>query len=370
MKAHWGEFEERMMRECLRLASKGMGKVSPNPLVGAVLVRDNRIVARGYHRQFGGLHAEAECLRKAKGDLSHATLYVNLEPCSHYGKTPPCADVVVERGVGNVVVAMKDPNPLVSGRGLDVLKRGGVRVRVGLLNKEARELNRFFVLHIRARRPYFHLKVAQTLDGKIAPSKASQEWISSRESRTLVHKWRSEYDAILVGAGTIRADDPLLTTRLIRGRNPDVVILDGNCSVPVQAQVFKAGTKRRIFVCVHGNVLLQKKEKIRRLMQRGVTILSFSGRENINLKVLASELYKQNIGSVLVEGGQDVFTQFLQSDLVDEMSMFISPKLMHGGISLSRDGDGRSAPGRKAELVTIRTVGDDVLVHCTFGMEE
>ena len=194
---------ERFMSECLLLAELGKGQVSPNPLVGAVLVRDGRVVARGYHQRCGGPHAEMNCLAHYTGDVRSATMYVSLEPCSHHGKTPPCADMLSGSGLRHVVVGMKDPNPLVSGRGIERLRNAGVEVTVGVLEREARELNRVFVTHIRAKRPYVHVKIAQSMDGFIASPNARRRWISSAASRALVHRWRAEYDAVLVGAGTV-----------------------------------------------------------------------------------------------------------------------------------------------------------------------
>ena len=226
------------MQECLRLAERGRGSVSPNPMVGAVLVRKGRVLGRGYHARFGGPHAEVNCLGSVRGSTADSTLYVNLEPCAYYGKTPPCVDAVIAAGVREVFTAMKDPNPRVAGRGIRKLRSAGITVHVGLLGDEAKRLNRAFIRHTTVRRPFVHLKIAQSLDGMIAGPRRDNRWITSSASRALVHRMRSEHDAVLVGAGTIRADNPLLTVRSARGRNPHVVILDGRLNVSPKARIF------------------------------------------------------------------------------------------------------------------------------------
>jgi len=352
---------ESFMRECLRLAARGRGRVSPNPMVGAVLVRDGRIIARGWHQQFGEAHAEVHCLRRARGDLQRATLYVNLEPCSHTGKTPPCADLIVASGVGHVVVAMRDPNPRVAGRGLHRLRRGGVRVTVGVLEREARQLNRMFLHHITRRRPYVHLKVAQSLDGMIASANARGRWISSSESRRQVHLLRGQYDAILVGAGTVRDDNPRLTVRHGPRAEPAVVVLSGRGRVPETARVFR-GNRRVILVTQEGR---RDGTGLRRLESRGVTILRMPGRDGrVSLKAVLRQLYLLNIGSVFVEGGADVFGQFLRGDLVNEITLFLAPVALGRGVSAFGTWTGTAAQvhwiSRRGE---VSRSGSDFVLH-------
>lgn len=331
--------DELFMRECFRLAGKGKGNVSPNPLVGAVLVIDREIVARGYHGRFGAVHAEVECLRNYNGSLSKATLYVNLEPCSYYGKTPPCADLIIQRGIKRVVVAMKDPNPMVAGRGIAKLRRVGVSVQVGVLEDEARYVNRFFARHISARMPYVHLKIAQTMDGFIAKGKGPMRYITSKSSRTLVHQWRTEYDAVLVGAGTIIADNPQLNVRLVKGREPAIVVLDGRLRVSGKERVFASAQNRRVFVCAGKSAVELQERKVRDMMTKGVTVLTFPSRGgSLNLEGVLKKLNRNNIGSLLVEGGGKVFNQFIIKGLVDEFSMFVAPMRFGNGVEgLSRE---------------------------------
>ena len=357
------------MMECLRLARMGEGYVSPNPMVGALLVKRGRIVARGVHRKFGGPHAEVECLRRYKGSLSGATLYVNLEPCSYYGKTPPCTDLLIRSGIREVVVAMKDPNPLVAGKGIRKLRSAGVRVVEGILELEARHLNRKFTKHITTGLPYVHLKIAQTLDGKIGVSRGKPRWISSEAARRLVHEWRNGYDVLLVGVGTIRADNPLLTVRMAKGRDPDIVILDGKFSISLNARIAKQNANRRVFVCADAESVKRHGAKVKKLARRGVEVLSFGSTKGIiRLKPLLKELSRRRIGSIMVEGGRDVFTQFLREGIVDQLSVFISPTFMGEGVPtfkpLKHSEVARLA--RRDQRMVVRTVGKDILLQTYF----
>jgi len=320
---------ERHMRECFRLAEMGKGQVSPNPMVGAVIVRDGRIVARGYHERFGGAHAEMNCLAHFTGDLRSAIMYVNLEPCSHHGKTPPCADRLATSGIGEVVIGMEDPNPLVSGGGIKRLRDAGINVIVGVLEAEARELNRVFVTHVKAKRPYVHVKIAQSLDGYISSPSARGPWISSAESRTLAHRWRSEYDAVLVGAGTVRKDNPRLDVRMVEGRDPAVVILDGRFRTPLHSRVLRGGRKVFLFVD-RAHASGRKQDQAR---ARGATVVLLKGQKGrFSLGAVMRSLYRHGIGSLLVEGGADVFRQFVESRLTDEFSVFVAPVVFGKGL--------------------------------------
>jgi diaminohydroxyphosphoribosylaminopyrimidine deaminase/5-amino-6-(5-phosphoribosylamino)uracil reductase len=353
------------MRECLRLAGLGRGSVSPNPLVGAVLVRHGKIIGRGHHARFGGPHAEVRCLRTAGARLSGSTLYVNLEPCSYYGKTPPCTDLIISAGVREVFAAMRDPNPLVAGAGIRKLRAAGITVHVGLLEEEARRLNRAFIRHITSRRPYVHLKIAQSLDGMIAGEGGSPRRITSIESRALVYRMRAEHDAILVGARTIRVDDPLLTVHSARGRSPHAVILDGHLSVSSNARVFRTTGKRLVIVCTTGRTAKRKRKAVEALKRRGVNVLEFDARSaTLSLRPLLQRLYRLNIGSILVEGGRQVFTQFVRERCVDEVSIFIAPKFLEKGVTAFAE----TARTRFSTLIdptstTVRLIGGDILLN-------
>lgn len=358
--------DETFMRECLRLAAKGKGWVSPNPLVGAVLVKGGKVVAKGYHEMFGGPHAEVNCLRNWKGSLRSATLFVNLEPCGHQGKTPPCTALIIHRGIRRVVIGMVDPNPLVRGAGIRQLRQAGIDVTVGVLEQECRELNRMFIRHITLKRPYLHIKIAQSADGRIAGPRGTRRWLTSRASRMLVHAWRGEHDAVLVGAKTVRVDDPELTVRLTPGRNPDVVILDGRFRVPERAKVFQELTSRRVFLLVAQDALGRGSSKAVRLASRGVTIVPLPARQGrMALRDVVATLYNHRIGSVLVEGGAQVFSAFVAEGLFDQLSVFVSPKHLGSGLAALSADVRRGKPARliQMENITVQESGDDLLVQ-------
>jgi diaminohydroxyphosphoribosylaminopyrimidine deaminase/5-amino-6-(5-phosphoribosylamino)uracil reductase len=360
---------ERFMAEAIRLARKGEGAVSPNPLVGALIVEHGRIVSRGYHRRFGARHAEIDCLSHYRGTGRAATLYVNLEPCAHYGKTPPCADAIVASGIRNVVVAMRDPNPLVSGRGIRRLRRAGVRVLSGVLQERARDLNRFFVRHMVSGRPYVHLKVAESLDGKISRSGRTR-WISSAHSRRLVHRWRAVYDAVLIGAGTVRADDPRLTVRTVPGRNPDVVLLDGRFRTPLGARIFRRGAKRRCFVCIGRTAAVRLRKKVVAAEAAGIIVLPFpDSRGRFRLGAVLKRLYQFRVGSVLVEGGGEIFGLFASEGPIDELSIFVAPRLTGSGKSAFDGPITHMRRDVKPRIMSCTVLGGDLLLQARFEEE-
>jgi diaminohydroxyphosphoribosylaminopyrimidine deaminase/5-amino-6-(5-phosphoribosylamino)uracil reductase len=354
--------DEECMRECLRLAAKGRGRVSPNPLVGAVLVKSGRIVSRGYHHRFGGPHAEVECLKKYTGDPKGTTLYVNLEPCAHFGKTPPCADLIIRSGVRRVVASMKDPNPLVAGRGFRKLRRAGVTVVTGVLEGEAKSLNRHFVTQMVRCRPFVHLKIAQSLDGYITTPPGMSRWITSPASRRLVHQWRAEHDAVLVGAGTVAADDPRLDVRLARGRNPQIVVLDGRLTISADARLLRASDAP--YVVVTRQAARKRTAKIRNLVSHGAIIIPITGkRGRVPLTLVLQELYRRGIGSILVEGGAEVFGQFLEERLPDQISLFVAPRIVGKGLRVLW-GSGRSMKLALSRTEpSVRKVGPDILIQ-------
>jgi len=362
-----GKRDEYFMAECLRLACRGKGHVSPNPLVGSVIVKDGRVVGRGFHEKFGEAHAEINALQEAGRKTRGATLYVNLEPCSYYGRTPPCTDAIVEAGFRRVVVGMIDPNPMVKGRGVRSLLSAGVKVQVGTLADECQALNEFFVKKMTTGLPFVTLKIAQTLDGKIALPDRRSPWITSEESRRYVHQLRSEYDAVLVGANTARIDDPRLTVRLVRGRNPKRVLLDGNLSTPLSLHLFGDPGRSRTIVIVreHGNKEIERKRRI--LEQRGVGIVEVKENKagTIALRRVLKSLADHDILSVLVEGGQSVFTQFLEQRLIDRLLVFVAPKL-YGSVGV---------PGFRGIMhavsfssSSVEKIGEDILIQCDVQM--
>lgn len=334
MRSRIQEIDELYMLECLTLAANGAGAVSPNPQVGAVLTKDGRVIGRGYHKAYGAAHAEVNAVRSAKALVQGATLYVNVEPCAHFGKTPPCADLIIGSNVRRVVVGMRDPNPLVSGKGIRKLQRAGITVREGVLRSECEKLNESFTKYVTTKLPFVALKIAQTLDGTIADTPHHRTWITNGESRVIVHRLRSSYDAVLVGAGTILSDDPLLTVRDVRGRNPVRVVLDGRLRSDPGAKVFASAhsTRTILFTCAKFSGMRPAAKKA--LITKGVEIIECPGDRTgtIPVRTVMASLAKIGIASVLVEGGASVFSQFLKSKVTDKAYLFIAPAFAGRGL--------------------------------------
>lgn len=320
------------MSRCLELAVRGSGWVHPNPLVGCVVVREGRVVGEGYHRRFGGPHAEIVALRKAGKWARGATLYVNLEPCAHHGKTPPCVDAIIKAGIARVVSATEDPNPLVSGRGFRKLRLSSVAVSNGIMRSEARGINERFFTFMERKIPFVGVKVAQTLDGRIADHRGVSRWITSAKARAHGHLLRSFYDAILVGASTVHRDDPLLTVRAVRGRNPIRIVLDGEFSVPVKARMLKNSQSRSI-VITSSAALRRNKTKAMRLERRGIDVLGIEGRGPLRAGDILKVIAGLGISSVLVEGGARTIRTFLEEGLVNKMYCFVAPKILGSGLT-------------------------------------
>jgi diaminohydroxyphosphoribosylaminopyrimidine deaminase/5-amino-6-(5-phosphoribosylamino)uracil reductase len=329
------DFDQLRMLECLSLAEKGAGYVSPNPMVGAVLVKNGKVVGRGHHRRFGGPHAEVYALRQAGKNSRGGTLYVNLEPCCHYGKTPPCTDLIIQSGVKRVVVGMKDPNPLVNGKGIRILRSKGIKVDVGILQEDCRKLNEVFEKYVTTGLPFVTLKIAQTLDGKIADANGHSRWITNVHSRKLVHALRARYDAVLVGANTVRKDDPRLTVRFVKGRNPYRVVLDGNLSLSLRAKVFNDSNRNKTLLFAGVQVAHKKANFLGQLSRKGVRTILLESLNNKFLEIhsVLRILSRENVSSVLVEGGARTYAQFIEAGLVDKYIVFIAPKIFGKGLS-------------------------------------
>ena len=322
------QIDRRYMRMACRLAEKAAGRTSPNPMVGAVLVRKGRIVGSGFHPFAGGDHAEIVALKEAGNKAKGATLYINLEPCNHYGRTPPCTRSLIAAGVNEVVVGMEDPNPLVSGKGLRALVRAGIKVRTGVLHEQCRVLNEAFTKLITRGVPFVTLKLAASLDGKIATATGDARWISCEESRASVHLLRNRFDAVLVGAGTVIADNPQLTCRIAGGRDPWRIILDARLRIPLNAE----------FLCQRGkdkNIIVTSDTapaaKICALESLGATVWRLPAREGVvRWLPLLRKLAKIGIASVLIEGGATTAAGALKEKAVDKMLLFYAPKLLGG----------------------------------------
>ncbi|MEW6523616.1 MAG: bifunctional diaminohydroxyphosphoribosylaminopyrimidine deaminase/5-amino-6-(5-phosphoribosylamino)uracil reductase RibD [Bacillota bacterium] len=320
--------DEWFMQMALDLAREGLGHTSPNPMVGAVLVKDGIVIGTGYHARAGEPHAELNAIRNVKVDPAGSTLYVTLEPCSHHGKTPPCTRAIVAAGIREVVAAMEDPNPLISGRGFEELRQQGLEVRTGVLEHQARRLNEVFVKYITTRIPFSVLKAAVSLDGKIATRTGQSKWITGEEARQAARRLRGVYDAVLVGVNTVLADDPLLTARTSGSREPARVILDSSARTPPSARVL--GQPGCTLIAVTDQAW---RDKIRELEDAGAEVLVLardSSGTGVDLRHLMSELAARNITSVLVEGGSRVHGSMLAEGLVDKVVWFVAPLIIGG----------------------------------------
>ncbi len=321
---------EKYMRMALELAEKARGRTNPNPMVGAVLLKDGQIIGQGYHKKAGTPHAEIHALKEAGEKAKGSTLYVTLEPCSHYGRTPPCSEAVIKAGISEVFVAMQDPNPLVAGRGIKLMTDAGIKVNVGLFEKEARELNEVFIKYITQKTPFVLLKTAMTLDGKIATRTGHARWITGSAAREHVHRLRDQLDAILVGVNTVITDNPALTSRLPEGgRDPIRIILDSQARTPVDSLVLTQDSDAPTYIVVTDQA---PQVRVKSLSEGNAKILRINSDKNgrIQLNNLLLSLGQLEITSLLVEGGATVAAAFLEEQLVDKVLTFIAPKIVGG----------------------------------------
>jgi len=358
------ETDSRYMKLALELAQQGLGLTSPNPAVGALVVQEGEVVGEGFHQRAGEPHAEVLALRAAGPRAAGATLYVTLEPCVHHGKTPPCTGMILQAGIRRVVVAVPDPNPIVNGRGIERLREGGLEVTVGVEAAAASRLNRAFFKYITTGWPYVTLKVAMTLDGKIAARDGSSRWITGEAARERVHRMRSQADAIVVGIGTLLKDDPSLTVRLDPpwAREPFRVVVDSHLRTPPDAQVIRAGRPDRVIVAC----LEPRPERARPLEAQGVQILGLPGCDGrVDLASLMSALGERQIVSVLAEGGSELNAALFSEGLVDHVAWFVAPLLL-GGQSAPGAIGGQGRLLKEAfhlRDITFTQIADDVLIE-------
>ncbi|MBA4397757.1 MAG: bifunctional diaminohydroxyphosphoribosylaminopyrimidine deaminase/5-amino-6-(5-phosphoribosylamino)uracil reductase RibD [Syntrophus sp. (in: bacteria)] len=323
--------DERYMKRALQLARRGEKWVSPNPMVGAVIVKQNRIIGEGWHRRFGGDHAEINALRSASESIADSTIYITLEPCCHHGKTPPCVESLIAERPARIVIGMTDPNPLVCGGGIERLVEAGISTAVGVLETECRRLNERFIKFIQTRTPFVTLKFAQTLDGRIATAAGHSRWISSPASLKFAHALRAIHDGILVGSGTVFKDDPELTVRLVKGRNPVRIVVDTCLSLSPEAAVFKNQDKAKTIVATTEAANRKQREALGKM---GIETILVDGdrHQRVDLDKLMVELGKRDISSVLVEGGAGVITSVLRERLADRIVVVVAPKIVGKGI--------------------------------------
>ena len=359
--------DESYIKLTIEIAKKGEGYVSPNPLVGCVITKDNRIIGAGYHQKYGEDHAEINAINSANESLEGSTLYVNLEPCSHFGKTPPCVDRIIKEKIKRVVIGTLDMNPLTAGVGVRKLKKAGVDVKVGVLEKECLELNKFFFKAITKKIPFVSLKAAQTLDGMIADKNHFSEWISSEVSRKYVHSLRSKYDAVLIGSGTAKIDDPKLTVRMVEGRNPFRIVLDSAFKLRPDLKLFRLNDDKKTIVVTdeENRAKIKKIEKFRKLDVE-VLFVKRDKFKRLDLLSILKKLNKKGISSILVEGGGRTFSSFIKKDLFDDIYLFISPKILGEGLKTFPELSFKNLKNSlKLKIVKSEVIGDDILVKLT-----
>ena len=320
------------LKRCFELADKGRGFVSPNPFVGTVIVKDGDIIGEGWHKNFGGAHAEVNAIASSNEEIKGATLYCNLEPCCHTNKqTTPCVPLIVSKEISRVVISNLDPNQSVNGKGVKQLREAGIRVDAGILESEGKEVNKFYFKYVIEKIPYITIKIAQSIDGKISADKDIQTWLTGEDSVKYVHQQRNRYDAVLVGANTIKVDDPQLTVREVNGRDPIRIIIDGDLSVSPDSKIIKMTDNEKTWIFTAEN---SHQEKIEQFEKLGIKIFQLpADKKKLDLGDILKELGKESITSLLVEGGRQIFSQFISQELFDEIIILQSPKILGKGIS-------------------------------------
>jgi diaminohydroxyphosphoribosylaminopyrimidine deaminase/5-amino-6-(5-phosphoribosylamino)uracil reductase len=356
--------DELYMKQALRLARRGLGQTSPNPMVGAVIVKNGKVIGQGYHERFGGLHAEINAISDAKSNLNGATLYVTLEPCCHKGKkTPPCLDTLLKYKWKRVVVGTIDPNPRVNGKSIEMLKQRGIETNVGVLLEECQRLNEVYFKYIQTGVPFVTLKYAQTLDGRIATALGDSKWISSEPSLKWAHRLRSIHDAVLVGVGTVLEDDPQLTVRLVQGRNPLRVVVDSRLKIPLNSRILKELESAPTIIAATSQADIEKTLALN-VMGVEVVTVGEDSEGMVDLKDLLQKLGKKNISSVLVEGGAMTITSFIRQGIADKLIVIIAPKLMGEGVEAVGDlGILKVSRALKLSFDKVYRKGDDLVIE-------
>ena len=358
--------EVAFMRRAMELAAKGKGFASPNPMVGAVIVKKGKIIGEGYHRRAGDKHAEIMALEKCVEDPRGGTLYLNLEPCCHRGKTPPCVEAIIKAGIKRVVAAMEDPNPLVKGRGFELMRRRGIEVEAGLCRQEAEELNEKFIFFIKNKRPFVMIKAALSLDGKIATPTGKSQWLSSPEARRYVHQLRQEYDAIMVGINTVLRDDPRLTARLPGAEKKEMlrVVLDSKLRIPLQCRLLKEKRGGEVLIFTTSAAPTERIEQLRSLGAKVVIAREKEGRADLNYAL--KQLAEKGIISLLIEGGSEVFASALKEKVINKVLFIYAPKIIGGRDSIPLfGGEGKKELASAYKLSKVRSfrLGPDVAIE-------
>lgn len=380
---------EYYMKRAIELALTAKGYTSPNPMVGCIVVKDGMVVAKGCHERYGAFHAERNALINCKEEVRGAELYVTLEPCCHYGKTPPCTEIIIEKGIRKVYIGSLDRNPLVAGKGVKILEEAGIEVEVGILESECRELNEIFYHYIEKQTPFVAMKYAMTLDGKIAAYTGDSKWITSEEARAYVQELRKEYAGILVGIETVLADDPMLNCRIAKGVDPVRIVCDSHLRIPLDCNLVKTAKEIPLIVAYTESYMEQEKnvsqdlteetckirmsqitEKKRQLEALGVTCICTGNSSKVDLKVLLQELGQRKIDSVLIEGGASIHASALEQNIVNKVYAFVAPKIIMGATAKSPIGGNGIAKMQDSiclSRVTWKQIGNDM---CMIGYIE
>jgi diaminohydroxyphosphoribosylaminopyrimidine deaminase/5-amino-6-(5-phosphoribosylamino)uracil reductase len=358
----YNERDIEFMRRAIALAKQGGGFVHPNPLVGCVVVKDGQVIAEGYHEKYGEFHAERNALTRCKADTTGATLYVTLEPCCHYGKTPPCTEIIIEKGIAKVFVGILDPNPLVAGKGVKILQDAGIKVVSGLCEDEIREMNKVFLKYITTKRPYVIMKTAMTLDGKIAAHTGDSKWVTNAESRKAVHALRSELAGVVVGINTVLADDPMLNCRLDgRCHQPVRIVVDSKLRIPMDSQLVKTAKEYRTIIATSQAVISTEA-----LISKGIEIVFCASNDNhVDINDLMDKLGAMGIDSLLLEGGGTLNAAFLEAGCVDEVWAFIAPKIIGGAAAktpVSGKGIDLMSEAINLHNIEIQNINGDILI--------
>ncbi|GLC30241.1 bifunctional diaminohydroxyphosphoribosylaminopyrimidine deaminase/5-amino-6-(5-phosphoribosylamino)uracil reductase RibD [Clostridium omnivorum] len=354
----------KYMQRALELARKGTGYTNPNPLVGAVIVKEGRIIGEGYHQLYGSHHAEINAFNNAVEDVRGADMYVTLEPCSHYGNTPPCAEAIVKKGIKRVIIGLKDPNPLVEGRGIKILEDNGIEVVTGVLEEEGKKLNEIFLKYITTKLPFCIMKTAMTLDGKIAAYTGDSKWITGEASRRYVHELRHRAAGVMVGIGTVLADDPMLTTRLENGSDAARIIIDSSARIPLEAKVLNLESKSPTIIAATEKA---DKDKLKALEEKGAQAIITPLKDNgVDLAFLMKTLGERKIDSILLEGGSKINYAALEAGIVDKVNAFVAPKIIGGEAAKTPvGGAGRAymADAIRLQAIEVHRFEDDIMIE-------
>lgn len=358
-------FEEKYMLRAIELAKNGTGAVNPNPLVGAVIVKNGKIIGEGYHKRYGNLHAEREAFSNLSEDAAGAEMYVTLEPCCHFGKQPPCTHAIVSHGISHVYVGSDDPNDKVAGKGIEYLREHGITVDTHMMKEQCDELNPVFFHYITTKTPYVVMKYAMTLDGKIATYSGKSKWITGEAARKRVAESRNEYMGIMAGIGTVIADNPMLTCRIPNGRNPIRIICDSNLRIPLESNIVNTAADIKTIVAVSNECLEQlQDDRADKLLKKGIEIMPVSRVKNgIDLKELMLKLGTRGIDGILLEGGGTLNYSALRAEIVNELHVYIAPKIFGGRDALSPvEGMGIESPNeaKKFSLKKVELIEEDI----------